>query len=72
MMIYLYVGHDHVGRLQVRETDGSDANLETHMTDIELAISNRGEEATSGECNKIIYNYMIIIIIFLLKYLEDF
>ena len=52
MMLYHYVGNDYVGRLQVKEKDGSYGNLETHLTDIELEINNRGEEGTSGECNK--------------------
>ena len=45
-----------IGRRQVNSENGSDQNLETHLTDIKLEISNRGEQDTLGKFHKYMYS----------------
>ena len=43
---------DSAARRKLRDEDGSNQNLEAYLTDMELEITNRGEQATLGKHNK--------------------
>ena len=43
---------DSAGRRELKYEDESNQNLETYLTDMELEITNRGEQATLGKHNK--------------------
>ena len=45
-----------IGRRQVNSENGSDQNFETHLTDIKLEISNRGEQDTLGKFHMYMYS----------------
>ena len=62
---------DSAGRQELKYEDESNQNLETYLTDMELEITNRGEQATLGKHNKYI-NSAEYNLIFLLKYLPAF
>ena len=54
---------DSAARHKLRDEDGSNQNLEAYLTDMELEITNRGEQATLGKHNKYLnsagYNLII-------------
>ena len=54
------------GRRKLKDEDGSNQNLEAYLTDMELEITNRGEQATLGKHNKYMnsagYNLIAFII----------
>ena len=62
---------DSAARRKLRDEDGSNQNLEAYLTDMELEITNRGEQATLGKHNKYM-NSAEYNLIFLLKYLLAF
>ena len=43
---------DSAARRKLRDEDGSNQNLEAYLKDMELEITNRGEQATLGKHNK--------------------
>ena len=43
---------DSAGRRELKYEDESNQNLKTYLTDMELEITNRGEQATLGKHNK--------------------
>ena len=45
---------DSAARRKLRDEDGSNQNLEAYLTDMELEITKRGEQATLGKHNKYI------------------
>ena len=55
---------DSAARRKLRDEDGSNHNLEAYLTDMELEITNRGEQATLGKHNKYMnsaeYNFFLL------------
>ena len=47
---------DSAGRRKLKDEDGSNQNLETYLTDMELEITNRGVQATLGRYNKTMHS----------------
>ena len=64
---------DSAGRRKLKDEDVSNQNLETYLTDMELEITNRGEQATLGKYNKYMNSAENNLMrVFLLKYLPAF